>query len=92
MKITVFGASGGVGREVVTQVLDRGDHVTAYVRNPAKLDLTHPKPMLIPGDRTDRQEVRRAVRAPDAVLTALGPSLQRTASWMPLVDGAGAIV
>jgi uncharacterized protein YbjT (DUF2867 family) len=40
MKLTVFGATGGVGREVVAQALDRGDHVTAYVRNPAKLDLT----------------------------------------------------
>jgi uncharacterized protein YbjT (DUF2867 family) len=35
MKLTVFGAIGGVGREVVTQALDAGDHVTAYVRNRA---------------------------------------------------------
>ena len=35
MKLTVFGATGGVGREVVTQALGRCDHVTAYVRNPA---------------------------------------------------------
>ena len=42
MKLTVFGATGGVGREVVNQALDRGDHVTAYVRNPAKLVLTPP--------------------------------------------------
>jgi uncharacterized protein YbjT (DUF2867 family) len=34
MKLTVFGATGGVGREVVNQALDRGDHVTAYVRTP----------------------------------------------------------
>jgi putative NADH-flavin reductase len=42
MRLTVFSATGGVGREVVAQALDRGDQVTAYVRNPAKLDLTHP--------------------------------------------------
>jgi len=42
MNLTVFGATGGVGRQVITQALDRGDRVTAYVRNPAKLDLTHP--------------------------------------------------
>ena len=34
MKLAVFGATGGVGREVVNQALDRGDHVTAYVRTP----------------------------------------------------------
>ena len=42
MKLTVLGATGGVGREVVTQALDAGDHVTAHVRNPAKL--TSPTP------------------------------------------------
>ena len=30
MSLTVFGATGGVGREVVTHALDRGDHVTAF--------------------------------------------------------------
>jgi uncharacterized protein YbjT (DUF2867 family) len=34
MNLTVLGATGGVGREVLTQALDAGHHVTAYVRNP----------------------------------------------------------
>ena len=34
MKLAVFGATGRVGSEVVTQALDAGDHRTAYVRNP----------------------------------------------------------
>jgi putative NADH-flavin reductase len=96
MKFTVFGATGGVGREVVTQALDRGDHVTAYVRNPAKLDLTHPDLTVITGELTDREAVRRAVRGADAVISALGPSLDRKATrmplGMPLVDGTRAIV
>jgi nucleoside-diphosphate-sugar epimerase len=29
LKLTVFGATGGVGRHVVTQALDRGDQVVA---------------------------------------------------------------
>jgi uncharacterized protein YbjT (DUF2867 family) len=32
MRLTVFGATGGVGRDVVAQALDRGDQVTAYIR------------------------------------------------------------
>ena len=47
MNLTVFGATGGVGRHVVRQALDRGDRVVAYVRNPAKLDIsprTSPSP------------------------------------------------
>jgi hypothetical protein len=92
MKLTVFGATGGVGREVVNQALDRGDHITAYVRNPAKLDITDPNLTVISGELTDREEVRRAVRAADAVISALGPSLDRKATGMPLVDGTRAIV
>ena len=92
MKVIVFGATGGVGREVLAQALDRGDHGTAYVRNPAKLDLAHPNLTVISGELTDREEVRRAVRGADAVVSALGPSLDRKATGMPLVDGTRAIV
>ena len=49
MKLTVFGATGGVGREVVTQALDAGHHVTAYVRIPAKLGLTRPNRTVLAG-------------------------------------------
>jgi putative NADH-flavin reductase len=92
MNLTVFGATGGVGREVVTQALDRGDHVTAYVRNPAKLGITHPKVTVVAGELTDREAVQRAIRGADAVISALGPSLDRTATGMPLVDGTRTIV
>ncbi|MGW4973647.1 NmrA family NAD(P)-binding protein, partial [Streptomyces albidoflavus] len=35
MRITVFGATGGVGGEVVRQALEAGHEVTAVVRDPA---------------------------------------------------------
>src|SRR5215218_5429057 len=93
MKLTVFGATGGVGREGVAQALDRGDHVTAYVRNPAKLDQsTDPNLTMITGELTDREAVRSAVRGADAVISALGPSLDRKATGMPLVEGTRTIV
>ena len=92
MNLAVFGATGGVGREVVTQALDAGHHVTAYVRNPAKLDLTHPNLTVIAGELTDRDAVQRAVHGSDAVISALGPSLHRKATGMPLVDGTRTIV
>jgi len=92
MKLTVFGATGGVGREVVAQALDRGDHVTGYVRNPAKLDLSHPNLTVITGELTDREAVQRAVRGADAVISALGPSLDRKATAMPLVNGTRTII
>jgi putative NADH-flavin reductase len=92
MNLTVFGATGGVGREVVTQALDAGHHVTAYVRNPAKLTLTHPNLTVTAGELTDRDAVQRAVHGADAVISALGPSLDRKATEMPLIEGTRNIV
>ena len=92
MRLTVFGATGGVGSEVVAQALDAGHHVTAYVRNPAKLELTHPNLAVISGELTDREAVQPAVSGTDAVISALGPSLDRKATGMPLVDGTRTIV
>ena len=92
MNLTIFGATGGVGREVVSQALDAGHHVTAYVRTPAKLSVTHPALTVAAGELTDRDAVQRAVHGADAVISALGPSLDRKATGMPLVDGTRTIV
>src|SRR5436305_14242764 len=92
MNLTVFGATGGVGREVVTQALDAGHHVTVYVRNPDKLPLAHPNLTVISGEFTDREAVQRAVSGADAVISALGPSLDRKATGMPLGEGTRTIL
>jgi putative NADH-flavin reductase len=92
MNLTVFGATGGIGHEVVTQALDAGHHLTAYIRNPAKLTATHPNLTVITGELTDRDAVQRAVHGAAAVISALGPSLDRKATGMPLVEGTRTIV
>jgi uncharacterized protein YbjT (DUF2867 family) len=38
LDVAVFGASGGVGRHVLDQLLAAGHQVGAYVRNPAELE------------------------------------------------------
>ena len=37
MKLTIFAATGGIGRQVLEQALAAGHDVTAVVRNPKKL-------------------------------------------------------
>ena len=37
-KLVVFGGTGGTGKEVVAQALERGHHVTAVVRTPEKVE------------------------------------------------------
>ncbi len=74
MKIIVFGATGGTGREVVRQALEAGHDVTAFVRDPAKVAIQHPKLILAKGDVMDAAAVEKAVAGHEAVISALGPS------------------
>src|SRR5688500_3399097 len=72
MQILILGASGATGRQIVAQALDRGDRVTAFVRDPARLPLTHPGLRMVQGDVSDAAAVARAMQGQDAVLSALG--------------------
>ena len=72
MKLFVIGATGGTGRELVKQALERGHQVTAFVRTPARLRLAHERLTVVRGDVLDRSSVEAAVRGHDAVLSALG--------------------
>jgi putative NADH-flavin reductase len=72
MKIVVFGASGATGRLLVRQGLDRDHQVTAFVRDPAKLDVAHARLTVVQGDVGDAPAVARAVEGQEAVLSTLG--------------------
>lgn len=72
MKIVVFGASGGVGQEVVRQALAANHEVTAFVRDPAKLSLQHPHMTTVQGDGLDEKAVSHAIQGHDAVVCCVG--------------------
>ena len=72
MRLTIFAATGGIGRQVLEQAVGAEHEVTAVVRNPAKLhravraitsDLAAPDPMAL----------ESAGKGADAVLSGLGP-------------------
>jgi putative NADH-flavin reductase len=74
LKLTVFGASGGIGRHVVRQAVAAGQHVTAVVRDPAKLaDLQHPHLDIVTADVTSPESIAMTLVGRDAVVSALGP-------------------
>jgi len=72
MKLLIIGATGGSGRQLVTQALERGHAVTALVRNPAKMKVDHPQLTVIRGNVLDLPGLEQAVSGQDAVLCALG--------------------
>ena len=72
MKLALLGATGGIGRGVLSQAIAAGHAVTAVVRNPSKLpadvdvvrlDLATP----------DVEALAAALRDVDAVISAVGP-------------------
>jgi putative NADH-flavin reductase len=71
MKVTVFGATGGTGKQVVEQALAAGHEVTALARNadalPERAGLT-----VVPGDVLDLAAVEKAVAGSDVIVSALG--------------------
>jgi len=74
MKLTVFGASGGTGYQVVSQALDGGHEVTAVVRDPARLAISHRSLIVVTADVLQPADIADAVAGRDAVISALGQS------------------
>ncbi|HXF50030.1 MAG TPA: SDR family oxidoreductase [Verrucomicrobiae bacterium] len=71
-KILIIGATGGTGRKLVAQALERGYEVTALVRNPVKLGIEHPNLKIQQGDVLAYAAVESAVHGQEAVVSALG--------------------
>jgi putative NADH-flavin reductase len=72
-KVLVLGATGGTGREIVSQALQQGHGVTALVRNPQRLAATHERLRILTGSVTDDgRTFAAAVRDQDVVISALG--------------------
>lgn len=71
MRVTVFGASGKVGRLVVRQLLDDGWEVAAFIHNASPFPKTkHLR--LVRGDIHDPEDVKRAISDSEVVISALG--------------------
>jgi hypothetical protein len=72
-RLLVIGATGGTGRQLITQALERGYAVTAFVRSdPSRLQLDHPQLTVVRGDVLDEASLHAAMRGQEAVLCALG--------------------
>jgi putative NADH-flavin reductase len=71
-RVLIVGATGGTGRQLVAQALERGFTVTALVRNPSRLPVDHPRLTVVRGDVLDASSVEAAMRGQEAVLSALG--------------------
>jgi putative NADH-flavin reductase len=72
MRLAVLGATGSVGRELVTQALAAGHEVRALVREQPKPGRIDNRIAVIVGDAMSAEAVKRTVAGSDAVVSALG--------------------
>jgi putative NADH-flavin reductase len=72
-RILLLGSTGGTGRELLAQALEKGLEVTALVRDPTKLPAVSGSVTVITGDiLQDPSMLEEATRGQDAVVSALG--------------------
>lgn len=67
MKLTVFGATGGIGTQLIRQGIARGHEMTAITRRPVDLGCE-----VVVAGLDDAEALAAAVAGRDAVLSALG--------------------
>ncbi len=91
MKIALIGATGFVGTPLVAELLQRGHHVTALARNPAKL-AAQPNLTAKPLDVNDADAVAAAVTGHDAVISAFNPGWDVPDLYAKFMQGHDAIV
>jgi putative NADH-flavin reductase len=73
-EILILGAAGGIGRQAVAQALAQGWQVTAVLRTPAKLALTHPQLTIVKGDIRQPATYESYLSPGTVVLSAIGAS------------------
>src|ERR1700719_2489960 len=72
MRILIFGATGATGRYLVSQGLEQGCQVTAFVRNLAALTTKHPDLTIVKGGLSDHNGITHALNGVNAVICVLG--------------------
>ncbi len=72
MKLLILGATGGVGREIVTQAIERGHKLTAFVRAPESLETFASRIDIVRGDPLNCPALARVMEGHDAVISGFG--------------------
>src|SRR5947207_3093887 len=92
MRLFVVGATGGTGQHILSQALEAGHEITAFVRTPAKLPTKHERLRVTVGAVTDGgPPLAQAIRGHDVVISALGRGSSLTAGGL-IQRSASAIV
>ncbi|MGD0804389.1 MAG: SDR family oxidoreductase [Candidatus Bathyarchaeia archaeon] len=90
MRIVVFGATGGTGKQLVQEAIMAGNYVVIYARDPSKIDINSERLTVVKGELTDERSIEEVINGADAVFSLLGP--RGSSSHRPLTTGMQNIV
>jgi len=76
-KVVVLGANGGIGRQAVEMALAQGHSVTAILRTPSFLTITHPNLIVVKGDILKPETWEKYLENKDVVISAIGATSRK---------------
>ena len=91
MRLVVFGATGGTGRQLVERGLSRGHEIIAAVRRPEAVTTRHDQLRVMKCNVLDPAAVRSVLSGADAALCAIGPANNRNPGTL-ISEGVANIV
>jgi len=92
MKITLLGASGKIGSQLLDLALKDGHDVVAYVRDSSKIKVSHPHLTTVEGELNNIPRLKSAIEQSEVVVSTLGPPLKRSYYMLPVYDGHKAVM
>jgi len=87
VRIAVIGANGGIGSKVVELGLNKGFHITAIVRDPSRITITHPELEVVQCDILKKERIAGVLSGQDVIVSAIGSnSLKETVLYSKGVE------
>ena len=71
--VVLIGASGFVGTAILNELLNRGNKVTAIVRNPEKVTVSNRNLSVVKADVSDVESIANTSKGKDAIISAYNP-------------------
>ena len=71
--VVLIGASGFVGTAILNELLNRGNKVTAIVRNPEKVTVSNSNLSVVKADVSDVESIANTSKGKDAIISAYNP-------------------
>lgn len=90
MKVALIGATGFVGKAVLSELLHKGHQVTAIVRNPESLKPQHGL-TIVNGDATDVSALADALKGQEAVISTFNAGWANPNLYLDFLNGSKAI-